>query len=28
MGKPFGEPNGAYNVETLCRTVPIVASYY
>jgi hypothetical protein len=27
IGKPFGETQGAYNVETLCRTAPIVANY-
>jgi hypothetical protein len=26
-GAPYGTPNGAYNVETLCRTAPIVADY-
>jgi hypothetical protein len=28
IGVPFGEPNGAYNIEILCRTAPIVANYY
>jgi hypothetical protein len=28
IGLPFGEPNGAYNVEILCRTAPILANYY
>jgi hypothetical protein len=28
MGKPYDQPNGAYNVEILCRTAPIVADYY
>ena len=28
IGEPFGGPNGAYNVEILCRTAPIVANYY
>jgi hypothetical protein len=27
IGKPYGEAPGAYNVETLCRTAPIVAGY-
>ncbi|HEX2447774.1 MAG TPA: zinc-dependent metalloprotease family protein [Methyloceanibacter sp.] len=27
IGKPYGELQGAYNVEILCRTAPIVANY-
>jgi hypothetical protein len=28
IGEPSGAPNGAYNIEILCRTAPIVANYY
>lgn len=27
IGKPYGESQGAYNTEILCRTAPIVANY-
>lgn len=27
IGKPYGELQGAYNIEILCRTAPIVAAY-